>query len=80
LQILLSGVRVAPIFWLWATLVVIGTDCTGSCKFNYHPITIATALGPVRRKYIVQLSLAGDEYIYIYSSISLHRTQVRKKI
>jgi len=25
------------------TLVVIGTDCTGSCKFNYHAITTMTA-------------------------------------
>ena len=25
------------------TLVVIGTDCTGSCKFYYHTITITTA-------------------------------------
>ena len=24
------------------TLVVIGTDCTGSCKFNYHNITYTT--------------------------------------
>jgi hypothetical protein len=23
------------------TLVVIGTDCTGSCKSNYHMITMA---------------------------------------
>jgi len=25
------------------TLVVIDTDCTGSCKSNYHMITIMTA-------------------------------------
>ena len=25
------------------TLVVIGTDCTGSCKSNYHKITTTTA-------------------------------------
>jgi len=24
------------------TLVVIGTDCIGSCKSNYHPITTMT--------------------------------------
>ena len=24
-------------------LVVIGTDCTGSCKFNYHTTTTTTA-------------------------------------
>jgi hypothetical protein len=26
------------------TLVVIGTDCTGGCKFNYYMITTTTAL------------------------------------
>ena len=26
------------------TLVVIGTDCTGSCKSNYHTIMVTTAL------------------------------------
>jgi hypothetical protein len=26
------------------TLMVIVTDCTGSCKSNYHMITITTAL------------------------------------
>jgi hypothetical protein len=33
------------------TLVVIGTDCTGSCKSNYHTITTMTAL----------ISLKGSE-------------------
>ena len=27
----------------FTTLVVIGTDCTGSCKSNYHTITTTTA-------------------------------------
>jgi hypothetical protein len=27
-------------------LVVIGTDCTGSCEFNYH--TITTMMAPIR--------------------------------
>jgi hypothetical protein len=26
-----------------STLVAIGTDCTGSCKSNYHTITTTTA-------------------------------------
>jgi hypothetical protein len=26
------------------TVVVIGTDCTGSCKSNYHTITATTTL------------------------------------
>jgi hypothetical protein len=29
------------------TLVVIGTDCTGSCKSNYHTITTTTA--PIKK-------------------------------
>jgi hypothetical protein len=32
--------------WAWfqpTTLVVIGTECTGSCKSNYHTITTMTA-------------------------------------
>jgi hypothetical protein len=28
-----------------ATLIVIGTDCIGSCKSNYHAITATTAPG-----------------------------------
>jgi hypothetical protein len=37
-----------PSFFAWAeleltTLVVIGTDCTGSCKSNYHTTTTMTA-------------------------------------
>ena len=48
------------------TLVVIGTDCTGSCKSNYHTITTMTAL----------ISLKGTEFfkevcwyggLYLYS-------------
>ena len=31
------------------TLVMIGTDCTGSCKFNYH--TITTTKASVRLEY-----------------------------
>jgi hypothetical protein len=29
----------------FTTLVVIGTDCTGSCKCNYHTVTIMMAPG-----------------------------------
>ena len=36
------------------TLVVIGTDCTGSCKSNYH--TITTTIAPLfQRKKILQI-------------------------
>ena len=29
------------------TLVMIGTDCIGSCKSNYHMITATTAPNPI---------------------------------
>ena len=35
------------------TLVVIGTDCTGSCKSNYHTITSVALFG-------VSFTLSGD--------------------
>ena len=31
------------------TLVVIGTDCTDSCKSNYHPITTTTTRQYMRK-------------------------------
>ena len=34
------------------TLVVIGTDCTGSCKSNYHTITATTTPSTRLTKYI----------------------------
>jgi len=37
------------------TLVVIGTDCTCSCKFNYHTITPMTVrVGPYAKKEIIK--------------------------
>jgi hypothetical protein len=38
-DLVMSGIRTRN----FATLVVIGIDCTGSCKFNYHTITTTTA-------------------------------------
>jgi hypothetical protein len=40
------------------TLVVIDTDCTGSCKSNYHTITTTSA----------PLLLYNDNVIYLYCS------------
>ena len=40
-------------------LVVIGTDCTGSCKSNYHMITTMTVpfnIGPYGKNNFVFLS------------------------
>jgi hypothetical protein len=43
------------------TLVVIGTDCTGSCKSNYHAIT--TTMAPTYIKVYVCLTSIKDEEI-----------------
>jgi hypothetical protein len=32
-------------------LVVIATDCTGSCKSNYHTITITTTMTAIKKEY-----------------------------
>ena len=40
------------------TLVVIGTDCTGSCKSNYHAIT--TTVAPVNGSMLI------NSYTWIY--------------
>jgi len=43
-NILLYRVHLASARFELTTLVVIGTDCAGSCKSNYHTITITKAL------------------------------------
>ena len=40
---MLYRVHLARTGFKLTTLVVIGTDCTGSCKSNYHTITTTTA-------------------------------------
>jgi hypothetical protein len=42
-HIMLNRVHLAMSGFELTTLVVIGTDCTGSCKLNYHSITTTTA-------------------------------------
>jgi hypothetical protein len=44
-----------------ANLVVIGTDCTGGCKSNYH--TITTMMAPVIAR--------GNSYMHIYLHLGL---------
>jgi len=39
--------RKPPTGFELTTLVVIGSDCTGSCKSNYHTITTAAKLGNI---------------------------------
>jgi len=41
-RIMLYRVHLARMGFELATLVVIGTDCIGSCKSNYHMITTMT--------------------------------------
>ena len=43
------------------TSVVIGSDCIGSCKFNYHNITATTAPNLVRKK-VTMLTL--EKYFF----------------
>ena len=42
-HIMLHLVNLTRVGFELTTLVVIGTDCKGSCKFNYHTITTMTA-------------------------------------
>ena len=42
-HILLYQVHLGWVEFELTTLVVIGTDCIGSCKSNYHTITTTTA-------------------------------------
>ena len=45
-----------------ATLVVMGTDCTGSCKYSYHTISPTTT--PSNRDFIP----LADEWLCYYTS------------
>ena len=61
------------------TSVVIGTDCIGSCKSNYHTITATTAPDHLMQLYVM---LTVDLYliqIYLWSSMfdSLENNVVR---
>ena len=51
------------------TLVVIGTDCTGTCKSNYHTITTMTGLSMDMHKNVYQSNL---------KKIILHRNRYIK--
>jgi hypothetical protein len=46
-HIMLYGVHLAGARFELTKLVVIGTDCIGSCKSNYHMITTTTALNKI---------------------------------
>jgi hypothetical protein len=61
---------------LFPTQVVIGNDCTGSCKFNYH--TTTTTQVQLRWKVIVLLILMEFMIITVYK-LSFHINQ-RKEL
>jgi hypothetical protein len=64
---IVSSTHLHTVGFKLATLVVIGTDCIGSCKSNYH--TITTRTDPVHILYqilIVYLYM----YIYMYLYLS----------
>jgi hypothetical protein len=46
-HIMLYRVHLVSVGFELAMLVVIGTDCIGSCKSNYHTIMITTMMAPV---------------------------------
>jgi hypothetical protein len=60
---------------LFTTLVVIGTDCTGCCKSNYHTITTTTAPRWYRDANVITLQVVSipfkDNLIYPKSAIKL---------
>jgi hypothetical protein len=60
-HIMLYRVHIAWVGFELATLVVIDTDCTGSCKSNYHTITTTTELYLRRvKKYNIKKGPGGS--------------------
>jgi len=62
-HIMLYRVHLARVGFELTTLVVIGTDCTCSCKFNYHTITTTTA--PSGFTYIVMCNGKFEYYFLL---------------
>jgi len=48
---------ISPLAGVEPTSVVIGTDCIGSCKSNYHTITATTALAIPRVHYFILMRI-----------------------
>ena len=44
------------------TVVMIGTDCTGSCKSNYH--TITTTMAPKKDEVVYQSNIDNNQYLF----------------
>jgi hypothetical protein len=57
------------------TVVVIGTDNTGSCKSNYHTITTMTAPDLTLTYWYYNTTVQiKSKYIYIYTCIYISKT------
>ena len=54
-HIMLYRVHLAKVGFELTTLVVIGTDCIGSRKFNYHTITTTTAPGSIKQTFYTRV-------------------------
>jgi hypothetical protein len=61
-HIMLYRVHLAWLGFELTTLVVIGTDCTDSCKFNYHTTTTAPIMEVITLIDITEVHL----FIYIF--------------
>jgi hypothetical protein len=51
------------------TLVMIGTDCLGSCKYNYNKIKTTTASILIATLHFLCAKIFSHMYIYIKFSI-----------
>jgi hypothetical protein len=60
-HIMLYQVHLGMNGFQFTTLVVTGTDCTGSCKSNYHTITTTTVPESDKRKTLVVCIFASQE-------------------
>jgi hypothetical protein len=61
--------------WVWfelTTLEVIGTDCIGSCKSNYH--TIMTTTAPSIIKGDMALHICSLGHIFFYAPAASHQS------
>ena len=58
-HIMLYRIRLAWARFELTTLVVIGINCTGSCKSNYHMIT-TTTVRPIVKFYILFQTVRGN--------------------
>ena len=62
--IMLYRVHLAWTGFELTTLMVIGTDCIGSCKSNYHTITTTTMMAPTDQIALVQDILRYTTYLH----------------